>query len=659
MIRFLQTPGPLKKVLLGGLLTIICVLMAITLIPGGFLGDALGFGTGQGVYAKVGSEEVSVQEIQQRAQQMARQRNFPAQLMPLIEQQVAQQLVMQKAMLSEASRMGLRVSDDELVQELRTGTFGQALFPGGSFIGQQRYEDFISQNFQMSVPQFEQEFKHELLLRKLRTLVSDGVTVSDPEAEQDYIRQNSKVKFDYAVLSLESVAKEVHPTDAELQAFFDKNKDRYANAIPEQRKADYVLVDLAKVGHETQLTPEDLQRYYNQHRDEFRVADEVNVRHILIKTPSPGPDGKVDPKAVDAARAKAQEVLSKVKAGGNFAELAKKYSDDPGSKDNGGSLGWIGKGRTVPEFEKSAFSLQKGETSGLVQSTFGFHIIHVDDKRTAHLQTLDEVKPQIEPILRQQKTARAAENLANTVATQARTTGGLQAAASKNGLKVEQTSFFSRTDTVPGIGSAPQFAEAVFAGRANNPPEMVGVPQGYVIFQVSQINPAAKPTFAQVRPQVESDFRQERAAALLQQKTRELSDRAHAEHDLKRAAKEAGATVKTSELVTRESQVPDIGTMSAGAAVAFTLKTGEISDPITEGRNGIVLAVTERKEPTSAEYQAARDQVRDQLLQKKRAEVLDVFANNLKQRMEKDGKIRYNKEERDRIFNQRGGLAGS
>ncbi len=658
MIRFLQTPGPIKKIFLGGLLTIICVLMAITLIPGGFLGEALGFGAGQGVLAKVGDQEVSVEQVRQRAQMMARGRNFPPQLMPLLQQQAAQQLLVKAALISEAGHMGLRVTNDELVHELHSGAFGAQLFPDGNFVGQQRYEDFVSQNFQMSVPQFEQELKDSLLLRKLEYLVQGGVTVSDAEAFQEYQAENTKVKFEYAVVTLDSILGHINPTEEELKAYFEKNAARYANAIPERRKIDYVLIDQSKIADETKVTQDDLQRYYNQHRDEFHVADEVNVRHILIKTPPPGPDGKVDPKAVEAARAKAQEILNKLKAGTNFAELAKKYSEDPGSKDNGGSLGWIGKGRTVPEFEKVAFELQPGQASGLVQTSFGFHIIQVDAKRTAHQQTLDEVKAQIEPIVKQEKAARTVEALANTVAMQARAAGGLQAAAAKNGLKVEQSPLVARTDTLPGIGSAPQFMDAVFSANAKNPSDVVNVPQGYAIFQVTEIKPPEKPTFEQVRATVESDFKQERAANLLQKRTAELSDRARAEHDLTKAAKEDGATVKASELVGRKDQVPDIGALSGQAAVAFTLKPGAISGPIVTGRDGVVLQILDRQAPTETEFQASKDQIREQLLQEKRNEAFEIFASNLRQRMEKEGKIRFNKEERDRIFNARAGPAG-
>src|SRR5438046_397491 len=204
---------------------------------------------------------------------------------------------------------------------------------------------------------------------------------------------------------------------------------------------------------QTEVSQQDLQNYYNQHREEFRVPEQVNVRHILIKTPLPGPDGKVDQKAVDAAQAKAQDVLKQVKAGGNFADLAKKYSDDPGSAKEGGSLGWIGKGRTVPEFEKAAFSQPKGQIGDLVKSSYGFHIIRVDDRQDAHMKTPDEVKDQIEPLLKQQKAQQIAQKQAEALLNQARTEG-LDAAAAAKGVPVITSDFVGRKDLLPGLGPA-------------------------------------------------------------------------------------------------------------------------------------------------------------------------------------------------------------
>ncbi|MGA9207670.1 MAG: SurA N-terminal domain-containing protein, partial [Terriglobales bacterium] len=208
----MQRPGPLKKYLLGGLLVLISATMVITLIPGGTLGSAFGFGgAAQGDFAKVGDQEVTMQDVRQRAQMAVRQAGYPASLLPFISGQVAQQLVTRAAMLMEASRMGLRVTDDELREELRTGPLGAELFPGGNFIGQERYEQFVLQQFNMGVAQFEQEMKDDLLLRKLQGLIEGGVGVSDSDIAQEFRRDNTKVKLEYAVLSLDKVMSEIHP----------------------------------------------------------------------------------------------------------------------------------------------------------------------------------------------------------------------------------------------------------------------------------------------------------------------------------------------------------------------------------------------------------------------------------------------------------------
>jgi peptidyl-prolyl cis-trans isomerase D len=496
MIRFLQTPGPIKKVILSGILLIFCGAMVITLIPGG-VGSNLGVGApGAGVVAKVGSESVTATEVQLEARQMVRQQ-FPRggaqanMLLPFFSSQAAQQLINEKAIVAEARRMGLRASDEEVRDELQHGPLSQYLFPDGNFIGQDGYEDFVSRNFEMSVPQFEQAEKDSILGRKLRLLVAGSAIVGDNEIKAEFLKRNTKAKFDYAVLPLDEIRKSIHPTDEELKAFYQRNQASYKNAIPEKRKVKYVLIDTAKLNAQTQVSQAELQVYYDQHRDEYRVPEQVKVSHILIKTPLPGSDGKIDPKGLEDARKKAQDILKQLKSGAKFEDLAKKSSEDPGSAKTGGDLGWIGRGRTVPEFEKAAFSLPKGQMSDLVQSSYGFHIIRVDDKQEAHVKTLDEVKAQIEPILKQQKAAAVAEGEANSVLGDARN-GGLDKAAAANKLQVVTTDFFSRTDALPGIGAAPQFMDAVFAAQQKSPPDLAKLSQGYAIFQLEGVAPASR-----------------------------------------------------------------------------------------------------------------------------------------------------------------------
>jgi peptidyl-prolyl cis-trans isomerase D len=656
MIRQLQNAGPTVKIVLGALLVLICASMAITLIPGG-LGSSLGIGAPPaGAVATIGDQTVTTLEVQREARAMVRQQ-FPrggpqaSMLLPYFATQAAEQLINQKALVAEARRMGLRANDDELRDELQHGALSSRLFPEGKFIGQEEYENLLQQN-DLTVPQFEQQEKEFILIRKLRALVSSSAFVSDSDVRDEFNKRNTKVKFEYAVITQADILKELHPTDEELKAFYERNKAQYNNSIPEKRQIRYVVIDNAKVGAATTVSDQDLQSYYDQHRDEFRVPEQVKVSHILIKTPLPAPGQKEDEKGIAEARAKAEDVLKQVKAGGDFAKLAEKYSDDPGSAKSGGELGWIGRGRTVPEFEKTAFSLGKGQTSDLVKSSYGFHIIRVEDKQEAHLKTLAEVKSEIEEKVKQQKAAQATEAAASALLSLARNDGLDKAAAAKGDAPVT-TDFFSRTDNLPGLGASPQFMDAVFSETDKAPPDQVQIPQGYVVFQLLAIKPPATPTFEEIRSKVENEFRNERGAALLQQKIQELSDRAKADHDLKKAAKELGATVKTSDLVAPDGQVPDIGSMSSASAL-FALKPGDISAPITAGSNGIVAQLLEKQAPTEEEFAAKKDAIRQSLVEAKQNDLFALFVTNLRKEMEKSNRLKVNQQEMKALTRQSG-----
>jgi peptidyl-prolyl cis-trans isomerase D len=653
MLRFLQTPGPMKKIVLGGLLLVICVMMVITLVPGGLFGDYFTGGvTTAGVVAKVGGDDITLQQVAQRARMIGRQQfrgNVPPTLMPFLMQRAADGMITQGALAYEADRIGLGVSDKELIDYLHQGQFGQLFFPGGNFIGQQQYEDFVQNQFGLSVAQFEKELKDQLAQQKLLSAISAPATVSDKEVEEQVKKQDTKVKFDYAVLTLDDVKKQVKVTDVELKAFYDQNKQQYLNSIPEKRKARYILVDTSQVAGSIPVTQADLQAYYNQHQDEFRIPETVTVRHILIKTPTPGPDGKVDQKAVDAAKAKADDIDKQLKAGANFADLAKKYSEDPGSAAQGGLLPPITRGRTVPEFEQAAFNTPKGQMTGVIRTSYGFHIILVEDKQNARVKPLDEVEAQIEPAIKQQKAAAAAQNLANSVENLARS-AGIDKAAAEKGLSVTTTDLIAQADALPGLGSAQELSNALFSAKKNDPPAMAQTPQGYAIYQVTEIQPPQTPTFDQIKAQVEDQFKAQRAQALLAQKTQELSDRARAEHDLKKAAKELDATVKTSDLVNSTAQVPDVGAMSGAANVAFGMTVGEISSPIQGSQGtGIVLAVVEKQEPSPSEAKQNWDRAKEALLDQKRQVLEGLYVQNLRDKLEKDGKIKINKQEMERM----------
>ncbi|MGA2904137.1 MAG: peptidyl-prolyl cis-trans isomerase [Candidatus Korobacteraceae bacterium] len=651
MLRFLQTPGPIKKYVLGGILVVVSVTMVTYLIPGGFTDYLRGNVTAEGVLAKVGDQEITIPQVAQQARLIGKQQfkgNVPEQLMPYLMQRAAQGIITQKAVVYEADKMGLGVSDDELGDYLHQGQFGQVIFPNGNFIGQQAYERLVENEFNMGVQQFEQEVKGEIAQRKLMSAVSGAVTVNDKDIAREVKQQDTKVKFDYAVLTPDDVKKEVKPTDAELKAFYDQNKQMYVNSIPEKLRAKYILIDTNQLAEKAEVTPAELQQYYKQHEDEYRNKETVTVRHILIKTPTPDANGKVDQKAVDAARAKAEDIDKQLKAGANFADLAKKYSEDPGSAKDGGLLPPLTRGQTVPEFEQAAFSTPIGQTTGVVRTSVGFHIIHVEARQEARLMPLAEVKAEIEPVLKKQKAAAQAQSLASAVQTLART-AGMDKTAAEKGLSVTTTDLVAQTDQLPGIGAAPDFMSALFSAKKNDPPATATAPAGYVIYQVTEIQPPQTPSFEQVKDKLEEQFKNQRAQVLLAQKTQQLSDRAHTDHDLAKAAKEVGATMKTSDLVDRNSQVPDLGAMTGSASVAFTMKAGEISGPIQGGPNGVVLRILQVQEPDPDQIKQGWDKAKDALLERKRQEYEGLYVENLRSTLEKEGKIKINKKEMERL----------
>ena len=360
MIRFLQKDNRIIKGIFIAIIGLAVITMVITLVPGIFQDTAStadNYATVRhaGLFSRFlgPSTDITNVEVQQVASRQLQQQRLPDMLLPYMMPRAGQMLIQQAIMLQEANHLGLTVTDDDLRQFLHTGQFGLALFPNGQYIGDDKYASLIQNNFGISRQDFETQLKKEIQVNRLRELVTGSATVSDTDVRTAYREQGTKVKFEYAILSAEDLRKQINPSDTELQAFFKQNSAKYANAIPETRKVEYIAIGEGDIpGGTPQVSAAEIQQYYNQHQKEFELPEQVKVRHILIKTPPGG-----DAAANAAALKKAEEVLKEVKSGGNFAELAKKNSDDPGSKDQGGELGFLKRGATVPEFDKAAFTL--------------------------------------------------------------------------------------------------------------------------------------------------------------------------------------------------------------------------------------------------------------------------------------------------------------
>jgi peptidyl-prolyl cis-trans isomerase D len=645
MIRFLQKDNRVVKLIFIAIIAVAVVTMVITLVPGIFAdvdtsSDSYAVVRGTGFMGRLfgPSTTISTPEVQQVAQRILQQNRYPDMMLPYVMPQAGQALIQRAVLEQEADRLGLQVSDVDLRRTLQTGPFSQALFPGGQFIGEDKYADFVQNYFRTSVQDFETQVKKQIEISRLQAMVTGGITVSDQEVRDAYRQQGTKIKFDYAVISAEDLRKQINPTDAELQAFFKQSAARYKDAIPESRKLAYVVLKQTDVpAGGPPVSSEQIAQYYQGHQKDFQVPEGVKVRHILIKVPT-GADAKTDA----AAKQKADNLLKQIKSGSDFATLAKANSDDPGSKEQGGDLGLIQRGVTVPEFEKTAFGLQPGQVSDVIKTQFGYHIIKVEEKQTAHLKPLDEVKAQILATLTRQQEADQQATYAQQLATEA-AKNGLEKTAAAHHLQLVTTDFVAQNAVLPGLPDGTKMLGLAFAAKPGGLPQVSSVGDGFTVFQVEATKPAHAPTFEEYKSHLADDFREQQLPQLLARKINELADKAHAENNLTQAAKELGAAIKTSDLVGQTAQVPDIGSLSTAAPELFDLKVGQISKAINTGRSGVVAKLDEKQEPTPDDTAKNFDATKETLLSQRREQMFEVFVTSLTDRYQKAGGIRMNK----------------
>ena len=320
-----------------------------------------------------------------------------------IEQQVLRQLIEDQVAFIEAERQGIRVSDDELAAQI----VALPMFrEEGQFIGDQRYRQILqSFNPPLTVGQFEDELRRGLVLDHFRISLTGWMAVSDAELEREYKLRNEKVKLQVVALTAGAFRSKVSVSDADVATHFESNKESYR--IGEQRRIRYFVIDQAAARKKVIVTPNEIQRDYNDNMDRYRTPEQIRARHILFK---------LEGKSEAEVRAKAEGVLKQVKSGADLAALAKSVSEDEGSKAAGGDLGYFSRGRMVPEFEKAAFDMQPGQTSDLVKSQSGLHIIQVTDRKPEVIRPLEEVRTEIQDRLSTQKANRLLSDEASRLA---------------------------------------------------------------------------------------------------------------------------------------------------------------------------------------------------------------------------------------------------
>ena len=635
MFDALRKKKMITRIVLGVFLAFICLGMLLYLVPQD-TGTQL---TGTEIVAQVGDQTISMSDVQQQLTRIARNGQIPSTLLPLYAQQVLDQLIFGKSLALEADRLGLRVTDQEHADLLRK--LVPTAYSGDTFIGMDRYTAEVQSRFQMDVPEFESAVKDELLQQKFQELVTDGVRATDDEVQAEFRRQNEKIKLDYVLIKPEDLQSKVDVSDADLAAYFEKNKARYV--VPERRTVAYALLDLGQLKQRAPVTDDEIKVYYQAHVDQYKLEDRAHVAHILFKTV-----GKTDAEVAEIKK-KADDVLNKAKHGGNFADLAKQYSEDT-SKDKGGDLDWIVRGQTVPEFEAAAFSLPKGSISDLVKTQYGFHIIEVIDRQMARTQTLEEVKPAILAQLQQEKAEQLGETASDQIAEEIRRGGRvpLDELAKKFNMTTGEAKLVEANQPLPELGNSPALLDTIFRQRVGDVSAPIHTDHGFVVVSVKDVQPTHPAALAEVHDRVVTDFRHEKAVELAKTRADELAKRAKSGENFAAAAKALGFEMKTTEPIARSSSIPDLGSAKQFTS-AFNMPVNQVGDPMAVAANWAVYRVAQHDPVNQDDFAKQKSKIEEQVLQQKRQSAYELFRTSLKTRLQQEGKLRVNQENLKRL----------
>jgi peptidyl-prolyl cis-trans isomerase D len=586
------------------------------------------------VVARVHGERITrrqlddeTQQLQRRFQEMLRGATLPAGLH--LRGQALDQLIDDALLRHEAQRLGLDVGDDEVMTTItnmpelqENGRFNRELLERVLEINRDRGE-------------FEGQVRQDLVNRRVRGLVVDGVSVSDAEIEDRYRQDREQVNVEFVRVSSADVGKTATVSDADVEKWVADHPDRYRTPPRVRvRYAAYLPKDFAALAAPSD---DEIKAYYDEHRDDrFTAPEEVRARHILIKLPP-----AADEKARAAARTNAEDVLAKVKKGADFAKLAQDVSEDPGTAGKGGDLGLFSRGHMVPAFDAAAFALEPGAVSDVVETPFGFHIIKVEEKLPGGQKPLDAVRDEIVKTLSAEKGLELARKQAES---DRRDVVHGKSLTDVAGSRIKESPPFAATEEIPGVGRVKAFSDAAFALGPNQPSDLIEADDAvYLLEPIERIDPKL-PSVAELGTRPVDDAKQARGDVLAKEQAEKLLARAK-EIGLDKAAAEQGLKVDdTGPFERRAGVVPKLGAAADLRNDAFSLTQDHPlgTKVYAAGNDAVVMALKERIASDPSGLADAKDTLRTTLLQQKQEDAVQAFMNHLKERARQQGALEVN-----------------
>jgi peptidyl-prolyl cis-trans isomerase D len=539
-----------------------------------------------------------------------------------LRQNLLDEMIEHALLLQEAERRKLQVSREEI----KNAVMQQPYFHENGVFSERRYADVLSR-MKMTAAEYERQAEQEQLLKSMREMLLQAVSVSEQELFEFFRLRGERLNIAYVEFSQSDISDDLPVSQDELQAHYDQNAEQYR--ISEMVDAHYIVFDPKDYVGRMHVEEEEIKVFYAADQTRFYEPEQIRARHILLKA-----DSAAEPEKAQAARAQANALLEQINGGADFAELAKKYSQDEATAATGGDLGFFGRGVMVGPFDDAAFALQPGETSDVVETRFGFHIIRLEEKKPARLQPFDDVRAEIVRELQQEMAEREVRTASRRAFNRLFSSRDLEGYAQQEGLSLRTTGLFSYGSGPEDAQSENAFSRQAFALSTDELSPVFAINKKYYLLKLAEKKPSHIPPLEDViddvRSAVQRKKRFERARQMAQDA---LAMLAKPGVDWDTVAGKYRLEIKQAELTRTGDSVPGLGRNPELKAAAFALEDGQTADRVfTTDSSHVLVRALSRTVPPEENFENEKELLRQQLVQAKQQEAFNRYIQSLKER---------------------------
>lgn len=594
-----------------------------------FVGSGKFRDQGAGDVAEINGESISQREFAiqyeravERYRQMLKGSLTPEMIKGLnIKGSLLEELIQRKLMLQEARNLGLAATDDDLAEHLAVAPEFQV---GGRF-SKDRYLQILQTN-RLLPAQFEEEQRDQLTIQRLYSVLVDSVHVSEAEVRDRYKIDQEKINLSYVKLPISSFNSQVKLGAEDIKQYYERNKESLKQPLKVQ--LEYVTYPYERFAPAGQISDKEIEDYYQANREEkFHHPKEVKVGYVSVKL-----DAGADANQKKTAQTQAESIVKEARAGKDFADLAKRFSEDP-TAAKGGDLGWIAPGQLPQPIEKTIFALAQGAVSDPIETPAGFQIFKAEDLKPEKTESLKEATPEITKILKTEKAKSEAAKMADRDREKALSGTDLSKLAQESGVKITVSNWLAAGETLPEVGENQQFYKNAFALAPNDVSPVIEGKNGYYLIRLKERKEPTIPPVESVRDQIEKNLRESKAYELASQKGNSMLEQLKKEKDISKLVQTGDFKIDETGWFPRSSQqLPKIGELAElkGGPISLSAQKPIPERLYTQKDAVYVLGFKDSQPADMAQFEKDKAALMKQAQAEARQRVLIKFLENLK-----------------------------